>query len=226
VSTQHHAETGPLLTITAPARELILDLRAGQPEPERLALWIEPDAGGGDHPYELYLYPTDQAASDDLVQHLDGLPVVICGGSDDALRGAVVDRVTTTRELVLVTAPRPSPAVGVRANGRLRGDVAERVRQVLSEHINPSIAAHGGRAELESVSDGVAYLRLGGGCQGCGIAPVTLRQGIEVAITQAVPEIERVVDVTDHANGTNPFYPPSTPSSGGSPRLLPLVRHR
>jgi Fe/S biogenesis protein NfuA len=210
VSTQHRAEPEPLITLTASARELILGLRAERPEPEGLALWIEPDSGvGGDHPYELYLYPIDQAAAHDLVQDLDELPVVICGGSADALRGAVVDRVMTTGQLVLVTMERPSPAVGVRAGSELRGDVAQRVQQVVTEHINPSIAIHGGRAEVASVADGVAYLRLGGGCQGCGIAQVTLRQGIEVAIKEAVPEIDRVVDVTDHASGTNPFYAPS-----------------
>ena len=78
--------------------------------------------------------------------------------------------------------------------------------QVLEEQINPAIAAHGGRAELVAVEDGVAYLRLGGGCQGCGMAAVTLSQGIEVAILDAVPEMTQVVDVTDHASGTNPYF--------------------
>ena len=56
---------------------------------------------------------------------------------------------------------------------------------------------------------GTAYLRLGGGCQGCGMASVTLNQGIEVAITEAVPEIDDVVDVTDHASGSNPYFEPA-----------------
>jgi Fe/S biogenesis protein NfuA len=77
---------------------------------------------------------------------------------------------------------------------------------VLDEQINPAIAAHGGRAELVTVEDGTAYLRLGGGCQGCGMATVTLSQGIEVAILDAVPEVTQVVDVTDHASGTNPYF--------------------
>jgi Fe/S biogenesis protein NfuA len=77
---------------------------------------------------------------------------------------------------------------------------------ILDEEINPQIAAHGGRADLVAVDDNVAYLRLSGGCQGCGMASVTLSQGIEVAILDAVPEIEKVVDVTDHASGTNPYF--------------------
>jgi Fe/S biogenesis protein NfuA len=72
--------------------------------------------------------------------------------------------------------------------------------------VNPSIAAHGGTAQLVAVEDDTAYLRLGGGCVGCGMAAVTLSQGISVAIKQAVPEITNVVDVTDHASGTNPYY--------------------
>ena len=88
----------------------------------------------------------------------------------------------------------------------LSGDVAQRVVQVLEQQINPSIAAHGGRADLVAVEDAAAYLRLSGGCAGCGMAAVTLSQGIEVALRQSVPEITRVIDVTDHAAGTNPYY--------------------
>jgi Fe/S biogenesis protein NfuA len=78
--------------------------------------------------------------------------------------------------------------------------------QVLDAQINPSIASHGGRAELVAVEEGTAYLRLSGGCQGCGMASVTLTQGIEVVIKESIPEIVNVVDVTDHASGTNPYF--------------------
>ena len=88
----------------------------------------------------------------------------------------------------------------------LSGDVSQRVQQVLEQQINPSIAAHGGRADLVAVEDDAAYLRLSGGCAGCGMATVTLSQGIEVALRESVPEITRVIDVTDHAAGTNPYY--------------------
>ena len=88
----------------------------------------------------------------------------------------------------------------------LSGDVAQRIVQVLEQQINPSIAAHGGHADLVAVEDDAAYLRLSGGCAGCGMAAVTLSQGIEVALRESVPEITRVIDVTDHAAGTNPYY--------------------
>jgi Fe/S biogenesis protein NfuA len=103
-----------------------------------------------------------------------------------------------------------SPSLGAAAEsgptGDLSSEVAQRVHEVLHAHINPMIAAHGGRADLVSVDGSRAYLRLSGGCQGCGMATVTLSQGIEVAIKEAVPEITEVVDVTDHASGTNPYF--------------------
>ncbi|MDQ1429789.1 MAG: Fe/S biosis protein NfuA, partial [Actinomycetota bacterium] len=88
----------------------------------------------------------------------------------------------------------------------LSGDVPQRVIAVLEQQINPAIASHGGHAELVAVEDNIAYLRLSGGCQGCGMASVTLSQGIEVAILDTVPEITEVIDVTDHATGSNPYY--------------------
>ena len=75
--------------------------------------------------------------------------------------------------------------------------------------MNPSIAMHGGRADLVAVEEGVAYVRLSGGCQGCGLATVTLSQGIEVALVEGIEEIHSVVDVTDHASGDNPYFEPA-----------------
>ena len=63
-----------------------------------------------------------------------------------------------------------------------------------------------GFVDLVAVEEDIVYLRLSGGCQGCGLATVTLSQGIEVALRDALPEIVSVVDVTDHASGANPFY--------------------
>ena len=76
----------------------------------------------------------------------------------------------------------------------------------LDEKINPGVAAHGGRISLIDVKDKAGFVQLEGGCQGCGMAEVTLKQGIEVAIKEAVPEIEEILDVTEHADGRNPYY--------------------
>jgi Fe/S biogenesis protein NfuA len=141
-----------------------------------------------------------------VVQHHDDLSVAITADSAELLRGATLE---FKGGMVMQNPNRPLPPGVVVANrpaADLSGEVAQRVLQVLDEQINPAIASHGGVAELVAVEDNIAYLRLGGGCQGCGMAAVTLSQGIEVAILDSVPEITEVIDVTDHASGANPYY--------------------
>ena len=86
------------------------------------------------------------------------------------------------------------------------GAAARAVRKLLEDSINPAVAAHGGHISLVDVQDGAAYIRLEGGCQGCGMSEITLRHGVESAIRAAVPEITEVFDVTDHDSGADPFY--------------------
>lgn len=198
----------PLLTLTDAAREKILEVRSDETDPETLALWVEVSGqSGGAFTYTMELRPLDEAASEGIVQRHDDLSLVIANDSAEQLGGATLD--FTGAGMVMQNPNRPveqSPAVGTRPPADLSGDVPQRVLQVLDQEINPAIAAHGGFAELVAVEDSVAYVRMGGGCQGCGLAAVTLTQGIEVAILDAIPEIQRVIDVTDHASGTNPFY--------------------
>jgi Fe/S biogenesis protein NfuA len=87
--------------------------------------------------------------------------------------------------------------------------VEDRVTAVLDRLVNPGLAGHGGFAQLIKVEDDTVHLLMGGGCQGCGLAQATLTAGIEAALVDAVPEITRVVDVTDHASGQNPYYAPT-----------------
>ncbi|MBL28690.1 MAG: hypothetical protein CMM50_14180 [Rhodospirillaceae bacterium] len=87
-------------------------------------------------------------------------------------------------------------------------DTGRAIRQLLEERINPAVASHGGYISLVDVREDTAFIRLEGGCQGCGMADVTLKQGVEVEIKNAVPAIAHVYDVTDHANGANPYYQP------------------
>ncbi len=82
------------------------------------------------------------------------------------------------------------------------------VRALLDDSVNPAVAAHGGYIALVDVKDDTVYIRLEGGCQGCGMADVTLKQGVEVEIRRAVPSIRSVLDVTDHAGGSNPYFQP------------------
>jgi Fe/S biogenesis protein NfuA len=86
---------------------------------------------------------------------------------------------------------------------------AQTIQELLDSQINPAVARHGGYVQLMDVQGDTAYVMLGGGCQGCGMVDVTLKQGIEVLIKEALPDIEYVVDTTDHAGGTNPYYEPA-----------------
>jgi len=88
----------------------------------------------------------------------------------------------------------------------MNNPVAVKIHQVIQEQINPGIAAHGGVVTLVDVFEDCAYIRFGGGCQGCGMADVTLKDGVEKTILEAIPEIKRVVDATNHADGHNPYF--------------------
>jgi Fe/S biogenesis protein NfuA len=158
----------------------------------------------------MYFQAVADAGPGDWSAERGGLALVVPADSVASMRGATLD-VNPDVNLggMVIQNPNrpasPSPAMsGPPAD--LSGDVAQRVLQVLEQQINPSIAAHGGRADLVAVEDDAAYLRLSGGCAGCGMAAVTLSQGIEVALRESVPEILQVIDVTDHAAGTNPYY--------------------
>jgi Fe/S biogenesis protein NfuA len=197
------------MTVTDAAVEKAVLVRSRETDPDRYALWVEvAGVQGGEYAYDLSLQPLEEAPADAHVTDLGRISLVIPAGSVDLLRGATLDRQGDLATGGLVIHNR-APAVGVPGTADLSSDVARRLIQVLEQQINPAIAAHGGSAELVGVEDDTAYLRLGGGCVGCGMVSVTLRQGIEVAIRDAVPVITRVIDVTDHASGTNPYYEPA-----------------
>jgi Fe/S biogenesis protein NfuA len=197
------------MNVTDAAVEKAVLVRSRETDPDRYALWVEViGVQGSEYAYDLSLQPLEEAPADAHVADLGRIALVIPAESVELLRGATLDRDgdLATGGLVIHNRPPPSPAIGVPATADLDGDIAQQLIQVLEAQINPAIAAHGGSAELVAVEEGTAYLRLGGGCVGCGMVSVTLRQGIEVALREAVPVITRVIDVTDHASGTNPYY--------------------
>ena len=222
-----------LLAITALALERVRGFRAAAPDPSDRVLSVRiTDAADGEYVCALSLEPQAQISASDTVQHEGDLTIVVADDSVEKLRGATVDwsenRLGGGFVVVNPNKPPPpplslptlpmSPGAGpavrppgppTTAGAGLDTEAARRVMAVLDRDVNPSIASHGGHAELAGIEGATAYLRLGGGCQGCGMATVTLSQGIEVAITQAVSEITRVVDVTDHASGTNPYFEPA-----------------
>jgi len=202
--------TTTIVEITDAARDQIIALRESEGIPDlHLGLRIT-GVGPQGFVYETSFLRSDDISSSDIVEDHDGLPVAISLDSMENLRGAVLDLSGDGAGpgLVMRNPNVPSPTLGGTDldDLELEGTAEEKIRMLLEERINPAIASHGGVANLIRVEDDVAHLELGGGCQGCGLAAVTLRQGIERAILDAIPEITEVVDVTDHSMGMNPFY--------------------
>ena len=199
-----------IITITDQALEKLLSIRANEPDAENLALILAiTGAKGTEFSYAMHMTPLDQVSADDIVEHHGDLPVAIPEASVTNLTGATLgmSKSLVNPGLSIDNPNSPSPEIlGTGTPSDLSGPIPERVEQVIREQINPAIAAHGGTTELVAVEESTAYVRLGGACQGCGLAGVTLTQGIEATILTMVPEILQVIDVTDHNAGDNPYY--------------------
>ena len=201
--------TSTSITITDNALGKILELRELEDlEDLHLALRIN-GVGDSGFLYETAFLRGSDVSELDHVEHHGDLSVAIPLASLDNLRGAVLDLAGNGSGggLVIRNPNAPSsPGLDMGEDVELTGSTEEKVRQLLDQQINPAIASHGGVANLVSIEGSTANLELGGGCQGCGLAAVTLRQGIETAIFGAVPEITEVVDVTNHDLGENPYF--------------------
>jgi Fe/S biogenesis protein NfuA len=197
-----------VLTVTEPARDKILELRAQEEAPDTLGLRIEvTGVQGVEYTYDLTFDPVADAdvAAGDLIETQGELPVIIPVDSLDALKGATLDLPSSASNgLVLRNPNRPDPLSG--AHIELSGTTDEKVRQLLDGQINPALAMHGGFAALDRVEGDVVYVTMGGGCQGCAVSAMTLREGIARSIREAIPEVADVIDTTDHAMGENPYY--------------------
>ena len=191
-----------MLTMTEAAAQKFLEAAEAEGRKGH-GLRVIVSGGGTQQPeFSLSFVSPDETADDDVV--VDGkIKVYIDPQSARWLEDASIDYVDGLEESGFkIDAPKsgiPRPS----------GPLAEKVQQAIQEKINPSIAAHGGVISLVAVEDGTAYLRFGGGCQGCGMVNVTLKQGVEKILFEDVPEISKVMDVTDHAAGTNPYYQPA-----------------
>jgi Fe/S biogenesis protein NfuA len=208
--------TTPLVALTPEAYKVVKEAIDREPDPSSLALWLEVrGVQAGQFFYDLYFQALSDADEGDARITQEEVVVVVPERSVDRLRGA---RLEWSDEgeggLVLVNPNSPTPEEAapnvppdVLAKG-ITSPLALRVVAVLEQSVNPAIASHGGRADLVALSeeDGTAYLRLSGGCQGCAMSQMTLRQGIETTLLEEVPELTTILDVTDHGSGENPFY--------------------
>jgi len=153
--------------------------------------------------YEITLIDHDEKCEEDLVFNEQGFDVVVDPESAKLLDGARIDWIESLTESGFkVENPNLAP-IGSKP---LEGPLADRVQQVIDQYVNPGVAQHGGRVTLVEVRDDIVYLQMGGGCQGCGMASVTLSQGIERILKEQVPEIVGIEDVTNHAAGDSPYF--------------------
>ncbi|MDQ2673996.1 MAG: NifU family protein [Chloroflexota bacterium] len=185
------------LTITPGAREKIDGVRAFNEFPEAVLRLRVAGKEGPRFRYEIALEDPRDRGPEDLALDLDGLIVVMDPASAVDLDGSTVDLdATVTGGGLKIDNP----------NEGWQDPVARAVQDVLDRQINPGVGSHGGMVTLVDVRDGTAYMRFGGGCQGCAAVDVTLKHGVETAIRSSVPAISAIVDVTDHEAGVNPYY--------------------
>ena len=156
--------------------------------------------------YELTLVDAETRADADVEVDAGVFTVLVDGGSVKRLDGAVVDFVETIQESGFQITPDPDALKSEMGDDSPSGELAERVSQVLDTEINPAIASHGGEIKLRDVQGTEIFIEMAGGCQGCAMSRMTLRQGVERMVSQSVPEVTAIHDVTDHASGDNPYF--------------------
>lgn len=139
--------------------------------------------------------------------HVSDDRITVARSSDESWR-ELGPRIGAAIREVIGSGQAPIPE-DFRVRGRSDSELSSGVQEVLEGRINPAIAAHGGHVELVKVDDGAVHIRMSGGCQGCGAANITLKNGIEKTLRSVFPEIKAVVDVSDHAAGKNPYYKPT-----------------
>lgn len=191
-----------MVTITPAARDYFFALLAQQPDGTNLRIRIQ-RPGSPTAEVDLAYCPSGEQLEDDEILDCQSFKLYIEANSMAALSEAMIDFESNSMGGELT----------IRAPG-LKGDkpseqapLLERIEWVLEARINPMVASHGGHVSLDRVTEeNDVLLRFGGGCQGCGMVDVTLKQGIETTMKQEIPEIRSVQDATDHSSGTNPYY--------------------
>ena len=189
-----------MLTITEAAKEKVLSVMQSQSRDNdglRLAIVGRRSSG---FQYSLGLVEDGQGADDDTVFDAGAFKVYMDSKSVENLEGVTIDFIEDIQGSGFKI-DNPNPI--------WTDPQHVAVQELFDNRINPGLASHGGHVELLDIQDDTVYVRLGGGCQGCGMVDVTLRHGIEALVKEEFPDIAHVVDTTDHASGTNPYYQPA-----------------
>lgn len=205
LSTEDDHEEYVMLTFTERARAMVqtyIDASDG----DLTALRITLEGSPGKPEFALTLVDASEAKEDESHVAVDGLTVLVDPTQTSMLEGATIDFVEAVNESGFkvrldTDSDHEKPRVGSPT-----GPMADRINKVLEEQINPAIASHGGFIDLVKVDGTEVYLEMSGGCQGCAMSRMTLRQGVERMVRQAVPEITEIHDVTDHSSGENPYF--------------------
>ncbi len=193
-----------IITVTDAALEQLLQLRDAEPEGDRLGVRIEILADEGpDFTYDLSFQIVTKSDITDIVRSTNGLKVIVPAKDVTNLEGAVLDY--EIDGLVLRNPNRPKPVqLGTLT---IDDELAEKVREIVDAEVNPALSAHGGYITFVGHDkEGRAYVTMGGGCHGCSMSRMTMLQGVQTMIKDAVPGIDKVIDATDHSTGENPYY--------------------
>jgi Fe/S biogenesis protein NfuA len=201
--------THQIISITPVALVELAALRDTEPDADRLGLRLEIiSKPGEDFQYDLSFDVVTKAEFTDEVRTHTGegitLKVIIPASSLDLLEGATLDH-TAGAGLVIRNPNKPqAPTV----EGLVRTDeLSAEVEALITAEVNPALAAHGGFVTyVGHDTEGTAFLTMGGGCHGCSMSRMTMLDGVQTMIVEAIPAIERVRDLTDHTSGENPYY--------------------
>ena len=204
------AVSRPLITITDAAMSKLLELRADETDADQLGLRLAiASAPGEDFRYDLSFDEFLKAAFTDEVRTHHGtggasIKVIIPAESAELLQDATLD-FTDTQGLVIRNPNRPeAPSV----EGLTRDDVlSAEIEALVAGEVNPALAAHGGFVTyVGHDGEGTVYMTMGGGCHGCSMSKMTMLDGVQTMLSEALPAVERVRDLTDHTTGENPYY--------------------
>ena len=189
-----------MLTVTEAAQQKVKSVMESQGRPDDGLRLSIVGRRMSSFQYSLGLVEPSQASPEDLVVDAGAFKIYVDPNSAENLEGVTIDYVEDIQGSGFKI-DNPNP---------LWTDPQHlAVQELFDSRINPNLASHGGHVELLDIQDDMVFVRLGGGCQGCGMVDVTLRHGIEALIKEEFPQYQRVVDTTDHAEGANPYYQPS-----------------
>jgi len=195
----------PIITITPEAIENLIEMRDDEADGDQLGLRLAIASDPGEEfRYDLSFEEFLKAAFADEVRTHDGMKVIIPGDDVELLTGATLDY-TSTQGLVIRNPNKPAVA---NVEGLVNDDaLSAEVETLVASEVNPALAAHGGFVTyMGHDGEGTAYMTMGGGCHGCSMSKMTMLDGVQTMLSDAIEGIEKVKDLTDHSTGSNPFY--------------------